>query len=101
MDKNGSNLKTVGWGMGSGDDLNYVDVPRKPSDEEIQSIQQRCNDVIRENLTITVDSPDNAKADKLPKDYDKASGVIRVIKIGDLDANTYVHPSPSGARSSL
>lgn len=91
MDKY-DNLETLGWGMGAGSDMSYVDVPRKPSEDEMQSIQERCNDAIRQNINITVVNPDNAKLDKLPNDYDKERGVIRVVKIGNLDANTYVHP---------
>jgi hypothetical protein len=34
--------------------------------------------------------PDNAKLGRLPDDYDKENDVVRVVKIGDLDANTYV-----------
>lgn len=82
-------LKTLGWGMGSGDDMNYVDLPRKPTPEEIEEIQARCNDAIAENLPITVDAQDTkAKREKLPGDYDQDKGVIRVVSIGSLDRNT-------------
>lgn len=82
------NLETLGWSMGAGNDMSYVDVPRTPSEDEMQSIQEKCNDAIQKNLRITVENPDNAKVHKLPDDYDKDRGVIRVVKIGDLDANT-------------
>ncbi|KAI1176156.1 threonyl and alanyl tRNA synthetase second additional domain-containing protein [Nemania sp. FL0916] len=82
------NLKTVGWGMGQGDSLSYVDLPRKPSAEELQDIQRKCNEAIRDNLTITVTTPADAKSNKLPEDYDKDQGLVRVISIGDLDQNT-------------
>ena len=82
-------LNTVGWGMGNGDDMNYVDLPRKPTAEEMDEIQARCNDAIAKSLPITVDAVgDEAKRDRLPGDYDQDKGVIRVIKIGDIDANT-------------
>ncbi|KAF6230756.1 hypothetical protein HO133_000015 [Letharia lupina] len=81
-------LETLGWGMGAGNDMSYVDVPRKPSDDEMQSIQENCNAAIRQNIGITVETPDNAQSDKLPDDYDKEGGVVRVVKIGNLDANT-------------
>lgn len=86
------NLETLGWGLGSGNDMSYVDVPRRPSEDEVQSIQEKCNEAIQKNLRITVEEPDNAKVDKLPDDYNKESGVIRVVKIGNLDANTCVRP---------
>lgn len=87
------NLETVGWGMGAENEPNYVDLPRKPSQEEMRDIQERCNESIRNNLTITVETPNHAKADSLPGDYDKEKGVVRVIKIGDIDANTYGPPA--------
>jgi misacylated tRNA(Ala) deacylase len=86
MDKY-DNLESVGWGMGADGDINYIDLPRKPSDEEMRTIQEKCNEAIRNNLKITVETPDDAKADSLPEDYDKEKGVVRIIKIGDIDAN--------------
>ncbi len=85
------NLETLGWGMGSDGDMYYVDLPRKPSEEEIQAIQDKCNKTIRNNLQIIVETPNDAEVDSLPGDYDKDKGVIRVVRIGDLDRNTYVH----------
>ncbi|KAK6711170.1 hypothetical protein SNK05_005597 [Fusarium graminearum] len=81
-------LKTLGWGMGTDGGFNYVDLQRKPTDEEMQAIQMECAEKIRENLSIKVDTPDNAKDHKLPGDYDKSDGVVRVVHIGDLDENT-------------
>ena len=86
MDKY-DNLESVGWGMGADGDINYIDLPRKPSGEEMRTIQEKCNEAIRNNLKITVETPDDAKADSLPEDYDKEKGVVRIIKIGDIDAN--------------
>lgn len=94
MDKY-DNLESVGWGMGAEDDINYIDLPRKPADEEMQTIQEKCNEAIRNNLKITVETPDDAKSDSLPEDYDKEKGVVRIIKIGDIDANPYVIFTPS------
>ncbi|KAM0328546.1 hypothetical protein ACHAQA_004953 [Verticillium albo-atrum] len=87
MDKR-EDLETLGWGMGKEGEANYVDLPRKPSGEELQAIQDRCNEVIHDSLPITVDVPQNAKDDTLPDDYDKSKGVVRVIHIGDVDSNT-------------
>ncbi|KZL87457.1 threonyl and alanyl trna synthetase second additional domain-containing protein, partial [Colletotrichum incanum] len=82
------NLTTLGWGMGKSGAMNYVDLPRKPSDAELQAIQARCNDIIRSSLPITVETPDDAKVHKMPEDYDQTKGVVRVIRIGDIDRNT-------------
>lgn len=83
------NLPTLGWGLGAKNDVSYVDVPKKLSQEEMQGIQDKCNEVIRNNLKIIVETPDNANVAKLPGDYDKEKGIVRVVKIGDIDANTY------------
>ncbi|PSN70245.1 hypothetical protein BS50DRAFT_571537 [Corynespora cassiicola Philippines] len=80
-------LETLGWNMGPAGEMNYVELPRKPTDEEIRSIQERCNEAIRQNHSISVETPEQPKADSLPDDYDKEKGVVRFIKIGDLDFN--------------
>jgi misacylated tRNA(Ala) deacylase len=88
-------LATLGWGMGAENEMSYVELPRTPSQEEIQDIQEKCNKTIRNNIGITVETSDNAKVDSLPVDYDKEKGVVRVVKIENLDANTYAHVEPS------
>ncbi|TDZ33197.1 putative alanyl-tRNA editing protein alaX [Colletotrichum spinosum] len=82
------NLATLGWGMGKGGAMNYVDVPRKPTDAEVRAIQTRCNETIRQNVPVTVETPEDAKVHKMPQDYDQSRGVVRVIRIGDIDRNT-------------
>ena len=84
------NMETLGWGMGVDGEMNYVELPRKPSYEEIQEIQDKCNEIIRENVQITVETPNNAKPDTLPEDYDKEKGIVRIIKIGNIDSNPYL-----------
>ncbi|KAH6620009.1 Threonyl/alanyl tRNA synthetase [Boeremia exigua] len=83
----GMDLPTVGWSMGQPGDMNYVELSRKPTDAEIVRIQQECNAVIRENLPVTVETPEGKVSSTLPADYDGEQGVIRFIKIGDLDYN--------------
>ncbi|KAM0431458.1 hypothetical protein ACHAPT_005435 [Fusarium lateritium] len=85
---NNHGLKTLGWGMGAAGTMNYVDLPRKPTKEEMQDIQSQCSELIRDNLPVRVETPDDAKHDKLPGDYDKSEGIVRVIHIGDIDINT-------------
>ncbi|KAM5347404.1 hypothetical protein ACJ41O_010409 [Fusarium nematophilum] len=77
-------IQTLGWGMGAVD-WSYVDLSRKPTDDEMQTVQRLCTESIRENYPITVETPEDAKHDSLPGDYDHTNGVIRVIKIGDID----------------
>jgi misacylated tRNA(Ala) deacylase len=83
----GMDLPTLGWNMAVAGEMNYVELPRKPSDEEIQSIQNKCNELIRDNMSITVETPEGKASDSLPEDYDREKGVVRFIKIGDLDYN--------------
>jgi misacylated tRNA(Ala) deacylase len=83
----GMDLPTVGWSMGAAGEMNYVELPRKPSDEEIRTIQSKCNELIRDNMAVTVETPEGKGSDSLPEDYDKDKGVVRFIKIGDLDYN--------------
>ncbi|KAJ0299194.1 hypothetical protein COL516b_009448 [Colletotrichum fioriniae] len=82
------NLNTLGWGMGKTGAMNYVDIPRKPSDAELQAIQARCNEIIRASFPITVETPEDAKVHKMPGDYDQSKGVVRVVRIGDIDSDT-------------
>jgi misacylated tRNA(Ala) deacylase len=83
-----ADLETLGWGMGVEGSMNYVDLPRKPSQDELERIQELCAQEIRENRKIWLETPDDVKHNSLPEDYDKAEGVVRVIRIGDIDANT-------------
>jgi misacylated tRNA(Ala) deacylase len=80
-------LPTLGWSMGQPGEMNYVELPRKPSEEELESIQKNCNTKIRESMPITVETPEGKGSDSLPEDYDKEKGVVRFIKIGDMDYN--------------
>ncbi|KAF2258362.1 ThrRS/AlaRS common domain-containing protein [Lojkania enalia] len=80
-------IEDVGWGMGPEGEMNYVELKRKPNDDEISEIQERCAEAIRLSIPITVETPGDAKADSLPGDYDKEKGVVRFIKIGDIDYN--------------
>ncbi|KAI5468129.1 Threonyl/alanyl tRNA synthetase [Mariannaea sp. PMI_226] len=78
------NLDTLGWGMGTDGGMNYIDLPRKPSSAEIQAIQNRCNQLIRDNVSISVHAPNSTDTDG---QVDQEKGLVRVISIGDLDHN--------------
>ncbi|ODV92880.1 hypothetical protein CANCADRAFT_94746 [Tortispora caseinolytica NRRL Y-17796] len=81
------NLPTLSWNMG--DPLCYIELPRKVTDDEVALAQQRIDNAISQAIAISVETPehDAAPTSKLPDDYDAEKGVVRVIKIGDLDAN--------------
>jgi misacylated tRNA(Ala) deacylase len=80
-------LPTLGWSMGTAGEQNYIELPRKPSAEELVTIQSRCNAAIRSNHPITVETPSDKTSTKIPADYDREKGVMRFIKIGSLDYN--------------
>ncbi|KAG9125181.1 hypothetical protein FRC07_008658 [Ceratobasidium sp. 392] len=101
-------LETLGWGMGasifvgnSSDsgavvNMNYVELGRRPTDAEIAEIQDKCNEIVRENRPITISTPLDAKHDSLPSDYDKDQGVVRVVTIDGIDANPVASTLSSG-----
>lgn len=76
-------IDTVGWGMGPDGALNYIDVPRKVTLEEIKGIQDTCNKICQQNITITTNYPDVPMND----DADNTKGIIRFVSIGELDNN--------------
>ncbi|KAK9464905.1 Threonyl/alanyl tRNA synthetase [Lipomyces arxii] len=80
-------VPTLSWSLG--EKMSYVEIPRKLTEEEVLSVEDRCNNVISQGLDITVEVPDKdlVKKDKLPDDYDQERGILRVVHIGDLDAN--------------
>jgi misacylated tRNA(Ala) deacylase len=80
-------IPTLSWSMG--DLINYIEIPRALSDEEVENISEEINDRISEAIDISVEIPEKnlVKQDKLPDDYDVEKGVLRVIKIGELDQN--------------
>lgn len=71
--------------------MNYIELPRKPTPAELASIQTQCNEAIRANHPITVETPSagtgKGSDSSLPENYDKEKGVVRYIRIGDLDYN--------------
>ena len=81
------NLETLGWSMGQSGEINYLELPRKPSESEVLFIQEECNRSIRESLPISVEIPEGGASSSLPDDYDTEKGVVRFIRIGDLDYN--------------
>lgn len=65
------------------------ELPTCPTDEEIQNIEDKVNEVINRHLPVTTEfmSQDEAKdivdLSKLPMD---ASETLRIVRIGDYDA---------------
>lgn len=84
MDK--YDLPTLSWSMG--EMVNYIEIPRKLESGEVESIESEVTSLINQSLEIVVETPENTiKEGKLPKDYDFSKGTLRIVKIGDMDAN--------------
>ena len=76
-------------------------LPQEPTAEQIEEIESRVNEVIRQNHPITIEfiSRDNVPAgvdlSKLPED---ASQTLRIVRIGDYDACACIGAHVSNTR---
>lgn len=82
-------LETLSWSMGN--PINYLEIPRRLEDHEIIKITAKINELIVQNQSIEVHTPDKDGHDidtsHVPDDYDLSQGILRVVKIGNIDAN--------------
>lgn len=80
-------LKTLSWAMT--EMINYIELPRKVTDEEIAKVSFEVNELILDNMHINVEIPhkDLVNKSKMPDDYDIEKGILRVVHIGSLDSN--------------
>lgn len=81
LDKRG--LPTLSWNMG--DKINYIEIPRKLTTEEINDISLEVNDEIFNNTKISIEKPVNESTNENIINEEK--GLLRIVKIGDLDKN--------------
>lgn len=98
------NLPTLSWSMGGvitekkpvlepSDYFNYIEIGRKLTDDEIETITKQINDYITINtLPVTVtertaELQEGIDLSKIPEDYDLEKGILRTIHIGELDSN--------------
>jgi len=63
-----------------GDMINYIEIKRKLTNEEIENVMNEFNQLVFENLKVDVELPQTDS-------HDEEKGIMRVIKIGDLDRN--------------
>ncbi|KAK9453207.1 Threonyl/alanyl tRNA synthetase [Dipodascopsis uninucleata] len=85
LDKKG--VPTLAWTLG--EKVSYVELSRKLTDEEVSEAEDECNEIIRKAINIWIEVPDKdlVNQNKLPDDYDVERGILRVVHIGNLDAN--------------
>ncbi|KAF1938023.1 hypothetical protein EJ02DRAFT_458223 [Clathrospora elynae] len=48
---------------------------------------KQCNEKIRDGIPITVETPEGRGSNSLPENYDREKGVVRFIKIENMDNN--------------
>lgn len=88
-------LETLSWSMG--EKFNYIELPRKVTRDELDSVQDEVNRAIQDGITIStaiVKGEDEKKetdpsvtSEKIPDNYNVNEGVIRVVQIGEIDKN--------------
>ncbi|CAH6719443.1 putative alanyl-tRNA editing protein alaX [[Candida] jaroonii] len=82
-------LDTLSWSLG--ETMNYIELPEKISDELIEEVGEKVNQAIIDDIPITVEWPDDHGGEinisKIPDDYDLSKGLLRIVKIGNLDRN--------------
>lgn len=98
-------LETLSWSMG--EVINYIELPRKVSDDILDEVDKKVNELITESIPISVTHPDEhgeeIDVSHIPEDYDTSKGIIRIVKIGLLDANPCcgTHLSSTGQVQSI
>ncbi|GAA5889028.1 hypothetical protein JCM8208_007748 [Rhodotorula glutinis] len=92
-------LDTLSWSLQRFPELNYVELPRAPTADELSAVQQRCNDLIGEARPVRVrcdlatEESGVALGDKVPDNYkNDESGemrppVQRTVTIEGIDEN--------------
>ncbi|KAK4699223.1 misacylated tRNA(Ala) deacylase, partial [Phenoliferia sp. Uapishka_3] len=87
---------TLSWSLTPSPQPCYIELPRAPTEAEINRIQRRCNDLIMRGTSVSVamhlaGSGIETPGSKIPENYkgeDGQQGVVRVVEIHGLgDAN--------------
>lgn len=76
-------LPTLSWNMG--EKINYIEIPRKLTDNEMLEISQEVNDEIFNNTEINIEKPQTSNGES--SEVNEEKGILRIVKIGQLDEN--------------
>jgi len=93
--ENQYNAKTLSWWMAENSELkvgvSYIELDRNISEMEMNEVQEKCNEVIRNSLEVSVKNfnvgdpeLDEAHTRGLPADHE---GPVRVVAIPGVDTN--------------
>ncbi|SCH42652.1 alanyl-tRNA editing protein [Romboutsia sp. Marseille-P6047] len=87
-------------GIHIGKDFSTVDIKGYLEEDQIRNIEIYANEVIRQNIPLTILTPSKEELDNiyLRRDLPNTDEEIRIVKIGDLDINACcgVHPKSTG-----
>jgi misacylated tRNA(Ala) deacylase len=80
-------LETISWSMN--DMINYIELPKQVDQAIIDEVNEKVNQYIMRAIPIEVLTPEEKHhhSTNVPDDYDVSKGIIRVVKIGELDEN--------------
>lgn len=83
------NLETLSWSMG--ETFCYIELPRKVEDDILKEANEKINQAILDAIPITAEVPDGhgheIDTSHIPEDYDLSQGLLRIVRIGNLDRN--------------
>ena len=102
-------LDTLSWSLQKFPEPCYIELPRVPTPEEIEKVQARCNEVIREKRSVKVrmelvsEETGVTLNEKAPDDYrdGERAPVQRTVIIDGIDDNPFVFLSPASSLSIL
>ncbi|GAA5906613.1 putative alanine--tRNA ligase [Sporobolomyces salmoneus] len=96
--ENDFQIDTVSWSLATFPEMSYIELPRVPTREEIERVERRCNELIRERRRVKVRMELVSEEDgvelneKAPRDYRDDEGgerrpVQRTVIIDGVDEN--------------
>lgn len=92
------NANTTGFHLGKS--FSTVDIKGYLEEEQIRDIEAYANEIIRENIPLTILTPNKDELEDmwLRRDLPDTDEDIRVVRIGELDTNACcgVHPKSTG-----
>lgn len=75
-------LETLSWALQPWPAPCFIEIPRKPTEDEMETVRTRVNEIIATNLALRIDvtPPSGERPKSLPDDM-PSGGVIRTVTI--------------------